>query len=153
MPINIDEEDEITSGGYRIYPYEMIERDNIFYFNKTIGKSFVDTTENINVAKTTLNNFGRFPYVYKVGNMNYKTFDLNGLFIANIEKGLSAKDNVDIFVSLVNKNKPFVIENPLGETILADITISSISNPLLYQENGVEYIIVNINCVEIGVVN
>lgn len=147
---NVDEE-AFETGGYKIYPYEETERKNfVFYFNKTIGKSFVDTTENINVAKTTLNNFGKFPYVYKVGKMNYRTFDLNGLFLANENKKLSAKDNVDIFVLLVNKNKPFIVETPLGDRLLVDITINSISSPLLYQQNGVEYIVVNISCVEIG---
>lgn len=139
--------------GYKIYLKDDIELKQVFQFNKTLNKSFIDTTENINISKTTLNTFGIYPYVYKVGKMNYKTFDLNGLFLADEEKNFSAKDNVDIFVSLVNQNKPIIMENPLGEKMLVDITIKSITNPLLYKENEVEYITVNISCTEIGVVD
>ncbi len=143
MNFEIDE-----NGGYKLYLQN--DLDNIFYFNKSLNKSFPEASENINNSKITLNNFGIYPYVYKAGQMNYKSFDLNGLFIRN-EKN-SAKQNLDVFKEKVNQNKPFIMTNPLGEKMLVDVTIKSISNPLLYQENGVEYIVVNINCIEIGVV-
>ncbi len=143
MNVNIDE-----NSGYKLHLQN--DLDNIFYFNKSINKSFLEISENINNVKTTLNNFGIYPYVYKAGEMNYKTFDLNGLFLR--DDNHSAKQNLDIFKEKVNQNKPFVMINPLGDEMLVDITIKSISNPLLYQEYGVEYILVNISCIEIGVV-
>ena len=135
-----------NDGGYKIYLKD--DEDNIFYFNKTLNKSFTETSENINVSKTVLNTFGTYPYVYKAGNMNYKTLDLSGIFIE--KDGMSAKYYLDLFKSKVNQNKPFIMVNPLGDNILVDITIKSISNPLLYQEKAMEYITINISCIEIG---
>lgn len=141
-----------SESGYVLYQKNMPELK--FYFDKSIGKSHIEISQNVNKTKFILNTFGKYPYVYNAGNMNYRTFDLTGVFLAtenNLgEKVLSASQYATQFEDIVNQKNPFVVENSKGEKLLCDIEIKSISAPMLYFENDMEYVTININCTEIG---
>lgn len=141
-----------NESGYVLYQKNMPELK--FYFDKSIGKSHIEISQNINQTKFILNTFGKYPYVYNAGNMNYRTFDLTGVFLAtenNLgEKVLSASEYATQFENIVNQKNPFIVENSKGENLLCDVEIKSISAPMLYFENDMEYVTINITCTEIG---
>lgn len=125
-----------------------------FYFDKSVGKSHTTIPQNVNISKVTLNNFGKYPYIYNVGNMNYRTFDLTGVFLAIYDddnnKVLTANEHAKQFESLVNLRKPFIIENSKREKYLCDIQIKTVTAPMLYYEDDMEYVTIDISCIEIG---
>lgn len=125
-----------------------------FYFNKNTGKNNVEVSQTINVTRQSLDVFGKYPYVYYVGNMNYRTFELSGVFIHTEDeygnKKLTASEHAQFFEELVNGNRDFIVENSKKEKFLCDIQIKTISAPLLYEEDQLEYVTVSISCTEIG---
>lgn len=143
---------EENESGYVVYL-----KDNPklkFYFDKTVGSGQQDVSQVINTTKMVLNTFGKFPFVYNVGHMNYRTFDLTGVFLGvendNGIKILTASEHTKQFENLVNLKKPFIIENSKKEKFLCDIQIKNITAPLLYYEDDYEYTVVSISCTEIG---
>lgn len=141
-----------NESGYLIYQKDTPKLE--FYFNKTIGRNHIEIGQNINTTQFILNNFGKYPFVYVAGNMNYKTFDLTGVFLERLnEDGIkiqTANEYAQQFINLVNQNKPFVLENSRNEKMLCHIQLKSVSSPMLYYENDMEYVTVNITCTEIG---
>ena len=141
-----------NESGYIVYLQDTPKLQ--FYFDKSLNRNHIEVSQNINTTKFVLNTFGKYPYVYNVGNMNYKTFDLTGIFLATENddgvKILTASEHAKQFEDMVNSRKPFVVENSKKEKFLCDVKINSISAPMLYYENDMEYVTVNISCTEIG---
>lgn len=144
--------DFAENGGYLLYP--LSDDTKKFYFNKVIGKNIQNVQENFNTSSKVLQTFGKYPMAYRAGFMSYKTFELSNVFIYNIdnktEQKIPAHKNLYSFYELVKENETFIVETPTGDKFRAFVDIKSTSVPSIYKEENYEYLVVNIECTEIG---
>lgn len=139
------------NSGYLLYP--LSDNTKKFYFNKVVGKSLQIVQENLNTSTKVLNTFGRYPFAYRVGFMEYKTFELTNVFIAKVkdlETKIPAHNNLNQFYELINNNEAFIVETPTKDKLKCFVSIKSTSVPMIYKEDNYEYLVVNIECTEIG---
>lgn len=138
--------------GYLLY---LKSNSKIQYeFNKTTGKSGLKTgSTKRNVSRTSINTFGRAPFVYYAGTMKYDTFDLSTVFLAvHDEKGnkiLTAREHADRFIAMVDTHKPIIVENSQKQQYICDVQITNEITPILYEEDTMEYVEISISCTQI----
>lgn len=140
------------NSGYILY----LETDKSiqYEFNKTSGKSGLQTTSTKkNVSRVSLNTFGKVPYVYYAGEMNYATFDLSTVFLAVYDdagtKILTAREHADKFIAMVDKHKPIVVEDSQKRKFICDVQITNETTPTLYENDSMEYVEISISCTQI----
>lgn len=138
--------------GYVIY-----DQDNPsekYYFDKAIGGV---AGARVNLApqsqRTQLDTFGKYPYVYYVGNKNYRSFVLNTVFLAEEDTETdfkcNAKQVADRFVELLNKHKPLIVEGN-SMTMLCDVQLTAYNLPLIYDDEFYDFVEIGVTCTEIG---
>lgn len=143
------------NSGYLIYPIS--DNTKQFYFNKTLGKNLQTIQENYNASTKILNTFGKYPFAYRVGNMGYRNFELTSAFIPMENKVdgtiISVNNQISLFYELVNNNETFIVETPTKEKLRCFINIKGTNVPYIYKEEDFEYLVLNIECTEIGSVD
>lgn len=125
---------------YKIYPIDF-SKDPII-FDKHFGSApAIDKQKFDN--RVILNTFGSHPFIYRAGQSNYNTFILSTVFVKNPKQEL--KDLED----MISCGVELVVEDGLGEKIIADIQIVNQQQDKLASQGYKEYIVVEIEVVEI----
>lgn len=142
---------DVRNGGYLLYPIS--DENKKFNFNKHTSSNSIDSQEMFNTNKKVLTTFGKYPFAYRVGNSNYRTFDLVTTFIAIYNDDgsrVGVIDQVNDFKDALEKESTFVVETPLNERLKCFVELKSIDFPYGFNEKNYEFATVNISCTEIG---
>lgn len=139
------------NSGYLLYPIS--DETKKFNFNKHTSNNSIDTQETWNSNKKILTTFGKYPFAYKVGNVNYRTFDLSSTFIVEYDddyEKIPVHEQVDEFRTLLENESTFIVETPLGEIIKCFVELKNITFPYGYKEDDYEFATISVSCTEIG---
>lgn len=141
--------------GYSIY-HPDVEGDwggYRFDFDKTIGATIETVNVTHNQNRLELRTFGARPYVYYAGHTNYQSFALHGIFVdeSNLDGDVdkTALEIYNEFKKVVDMRIPLKVENSMGEVLNCDVVLDQRVAPLQYSKGGVDFVEVNISCVEI----
>lgn len=135
MPTSNTSTNRFNMGGYTVYPRGQFGNPaETFHFNKVIGE-VPDVNIKDNYNRTELKTFGKFPSVFYVGNTNYKTFTLQGVFTTQEPYDTEGNDEVAVIYTAYNYYRMFkkLVDSRLqwcvrgsvdGEDYICDIEIT-----------------------------
>lgn len=136
---------------YKIYHPE--NPNSFFEFDKNFGG--VQTVSEVNEKnRTELKTFGRLPYVYYAGETDYQVFDLSTVLLSSERDDASVDTPASKFYvqlkRLIRRREPLVVETPLGEKLLCDVSLNPTNIPYGYNDEYFNYLEISVHCVEVG---
>lgn len=133
--------------GYRLTPLRG-STPVTFLFDKVLGKGgYAPVQTKYTNGRTELKGFAPSPMIYYAGDLNYREFDLAGLFVGDDVLSDGYEEFLE-FKRWIDKRVAWKVENSRGETIVCDVQLISDLSPQNFDEqNG--FVSVEVRCTEI----
>lgn len=124
------------------------------YNNKewSFDSHFDDSTprieKTINQSRTQVETFGKYPMIYYAGATNFLTYNLSTVFLGQSTQ--TPLEEYNDFLAAVEAHRPWEVTDGFGRTILADVSLLSVSESKLVSDTYHNYIEVTVTVTQIG---